>query len=903
MSNVEKVHALLIKETQVFIKHFDVELAPTTPLLCDKLALDRTQLSKILNELYQNNAVIKINTRPVIYLSLDTKLQNKLTATFTDLATFKTAYNKLNEVNHLQKMIGWNGSLREPIDQMKAGLLYPNHGLPIIIFGPSGVGKSFFIKESYQYAKQLKVIEAEAPLVVVNCAQYANNPELLSSILFGYVKGAFTGAQADKQGALESADGGILFLDEVHRLSAEGQEKLFTYLDNGYFSPLGNDAKKIRVNVRLMFATTASRDNFLETFLRRVPIKIDLQSLEKRGTTEKRQIIDSFLYKESKQIDKPIEITRKALAFLYQHEYSANIGEAKNLVKYSVANAYTKHLDSEIVSVNTHNFPQAIYQQRSTELEQRIFIYGDKKVFEPTGEVDAKQNDMMTEHISKTWHYIEKMASQNILVRDKYISIINNMMDYWYFSIIEADDVIFKSIVREVQNIFKLLNYDGKFYNNHNLIYGIACYVYYILDSKNYRLNLEQIKNKELIALFNPEERFVGKLVIYIQKQFEINLSEMDILWLSMLVAGSKVASDLIGISAIILAHGYATASSIADTCNRMLQYPIYNSVDMLPDSTSDEIAESLKCLIQNVDPVEGLVIMIDMGSLSSIAEQVIKDLRCAVLLIDQVSTPIALEIGEQIRQKKNIAQIKEHYERMDNTPKLLFHEPADSKKNVIISTCMTGLGAAEQVKTLLNDSFTGIIDVTVLSCEFDLLKRQGAEAKMVSDYNILAVIGIDNPDIKGIPYLGLEDIISGTKITELRNILLQIADIERIKQVERLLMKNFSLTRIMDTLTIISPNKVINVVELFIETLIKADHLEINSKVKISLYIHIANMIERIIRKEPVAYHSGTNQQIERDTIFSVVKKEISVIEDAFIIKVDDAEIAYICDIIRNLK
>ncbi len=58
---------------------------------------------------------------------------------------------------------------------------------------------------------------ARCPFVSFNCAQYASNPELLAANLFGYVKGAFTGAQSDKAGAFEAANGGMLFLDEVHR--------------------------------------------------------------------------------------------------------------------------------------------------------------------------------------------------------------------------------------------------------------------------------------------------------------------------------------------------------------------------------------------------------------------------------------------------------------------------------------------------------------------------------------------------------------------------------------------------------------------------------------------------------------------------------------------------------------
>ncbi len=78
-----------------------------------------------------------------------------------------------------------------------------------------------------------------------NCAQYASNPELLAANLFGYVKGAFTGAQSDKAGAFEAANGGMLFLDEVHRLDAQGQEKLFTWLDRKEIYRVGGDRARL----------------------------------------------------------------------------------------------------------------------------------------------------------------------------------------------------------------------------------------------------------------------------------------------------------------------------------------------------------------------------------------------------------------------------------------------------------------------------------------------------------------------------------------------------------------------------------------------------------------------------------------------------------------------------------
>ena len=79
------------------------------------------------------------------------------------------------------------------------------------------------------------MIEKDKQFVQVNCSEYANNPELLTANLFGYKRGAFTGADKDNLGLLHYANGGVLFLDEVHCLKAECQEKLFLYMDQGIY--------------------------------------------------------------------------------------------------------------------------------------------------------------------------------------------------------------------------------------------------------------------------------------------------------------------------------------------------------------------------------------------------------------------------------------------------------------------------------------------------------------------------------------------------------------------------------------------------------------------------------------------------------------------------------------------
>ena len=180
--------------------------------LAQSLGIPRNLASSLLNELAAEGKIRKKKTRPVLFYC-DCREEDQ------------------EEEDPFREFIGFDKSLREQMEKCRLAANYPNRGMPVMILGPSGVGKSLMAEYIFRYAKFKKLIPEDALFVVLNCADYANNQELLSSILFGYKKGAFTGAAETTEGLFQKADKGYLFLDEFHRLPPEGQEKLFRYID------------------------------------------------------------------------------------------------------------------------------------------------------------------------------------------------------------------------------------------------------------------------------------------------------------------------------------------------------------------------------------------------------------------------------------------------------------------------------------------------------------------------------------------------------------------------------------------------------------------------------------------------------------------------------------------------
>ena len=231
-----------------------------------------------------------------------------------------------------RRLIGESAAMRTLHAEIERVAPYKTN---VLITGESGTGKEAVARAIHELGPR-----AERPWVAINCSAIPR--DLIESELFGYVKGAFTGAVQNRMGRLEQANSGTLFLDEIGDLSPDLQSKLLRVLQEREFSPLGSDAIR-RVDVRIIAATNRDlrklvhEGRFREDLLYRLDVyNIHIPPLRER-VADIPLLANAFLDDLRAEMDKPsVQFSADTLARLNAYDWPGNVRELRNAVERSL---------------------------------------------------------------------------------------------------------------------------------------------------------------------------------------------------------------------------------------------------------------------------------------------------------------------------------------------------------------------------------------------------------------------------------------------------------------------------------------------------------------------------------------------------------------------------------------
>ena len=220
---------------------------------------------------------------------------------------------------------------------------------PVLISGESGTGKELVAR-----ALHFRGTMASRPFVAVDCGSLV--PTLIESELFGYEKGAFTGALRSKQGLLQSADTGTIFLDEVGELPLEMQAKILRFLQEKEVRPVGSN-QKVKVDVRIMAATNRDLDTEYKkgTFRKDLYFRLNVVTISLPPLRERRSDIPilAAFFLERLAPGRGVQLSGEAMKALLVYDWPGNVRELENCLERAVALG-----DQRVIEVN--DLPPAI---------------------------------------------------------------------------------------------------------------------------------------------------------------------------------------------------------------------------------------------------------------------------------------------------------------------------------------------------------------------------------------------------------------------------------------------------------------------------------------------------------------------------------------------------------------
>lgn len=880
------------------LKALSVESGISAPQLAEALGYARANVSNDLNSLVAEGKAVKIKGKPVLFQAINPVALAR------------------NSDGEFAQFIGSNASLFPAIEQAKAAVFYPPNGMNMLILGETGVGKSLFAELMYQYAKAIGKLPAQAPFVIFNCADYANNPQLLLAQLFGCKKGAYTGADEDKIGLLEKANHGVLFLDEVHRLPPEGQEIFFTFIDKGIFRRLGETQVERTASVRIFSATTEEPDSsLLRTFTRRFPMVIHLPALRKRTFQERFALIQFFFNQEAAHLQESISVSVNALRALLSYDCPNNIGQLKADIRFACAGAYAEYMTGKKTSfaINSRTLPNHVSQALYTHLEHRqiwntiIGINKKSVTFSGTSNTPLFEDDALNDIYDMLNLRMSELRSQGIEGNTLEEEIEKDIADYFQTRISRyqgkydtrrLENLVTPAVLRLTEEIIRYA--EGKLQRtlDNKVYYGLATHIENALDRvrRNKSIVHPQLNR---IRTGHPEA-FNAALdcLRMIERVMEITLPIDEAGFLAMFFVYSErdLEQRQSDVKVIVVAHGMDTASALVATANELLgvnyavgfNVPLYEKAQL--------VLERIIRHIQASEGVSEVLLLVDMGSLTTFGAALAQHCDVATRTIQLIST---MHIVEAIQSAMNGLPLQEVYHNVLMVNQLLEQEvprdrePASARiaasaeqKLAIVMICTTGEGTAKVLENRLSQALSSRMQrVAVLSQRFDNDAQLNQElAALGQRYTLVALVS-PFPIATALPQFDLADVLYYDGVTALDLL---------IERESTYLLVAETLTQILQH---VKPDTALLAIKGFNARVSAALGITLSSNMVIGLTMHLACLLDRLLEGPTHTDFPDRVRYVQQhDAMIRLIRHELTAIEQVFSLAISEDEICTLC-------
>lgn len=890
--------------------------------VADALSIWRNDASKDLNRLVELGCLAREGKRPIHFTIAPS---SRMPAA----PSCEEASPPLSQ-RAFANIIGANGSLRSQLRTAKSALLYPPMGLHTLIVGETGVGKTMLAEEMWHYAKEIHAfghIGEDIPFVRFNCAEYADNPQLLLSQLFGHMKNSFTGASETKPGLVEKADGGILFLDEIHRLSSTGQELLFTLLDKNIYRRLGDTVDR---TATLMLVGSTSHDHvtaLLDTFKRRIPVLIRLPNLDERPPSERLALIRHFFYQEAARLGVHIRLTDRALRVLMRYKGQANIGDLCNAVQLCCARSYMERqtLDTPHpapLEVDVYHLSQSIYDSAAL---------AEVPEYDPVAGLCADGLDISNDEYGRFTDLGDTGLSLDLyrLLEDSTAPVppgsaplpdrLQDYYDHTLSALEQLDENKAELLYARVLPIVRS-TVDTLLDTAATALGGIYERSVHLMLAVHLQQFLERSRAGQII--YNPdldtirgehpsEFEFLRSQLPWLSEALAISLPEDELGFLAMFLCPRRHPPADGRVAVLLIATDDDMSRHIADTINRVLGVSILRAVHH-GAATGDPLAALLCAEARRADEGHGVLLLTDMPLLTITREWLTECIDAPCRVLPGLSLSLALSAGRAALAGESSLDTLFQTTLEDYTLELSHRQqqlaalalPTDAsagqrerKASAVITLCASGVGSAARMKELLHKyfSFAQSLEIIPLSV---LDNVAGTAADLGS--RLCLILGAMDPQISDVPFLPTEALFSFDGLCRIQQLLLSgPSNRENAPEPSRLDRQEF-LSLVERSLGQFTPSMDSHRVMELAEDILSAIEQQIFGEqlpldVAARLIIHTASMLERLGTGTPLHLFGENREAIsQQQERFDQVERILQAILSPGFGHIPEAEVYY---------
>lgn len=858
----------------------------TTIHIANSLCISRGLASQYLNSLFKEKKLVKIQSKPVYFLEVSSVEQ------FFGLTVKKNIFDGIEEfVDYLTnerdakedfyEAIGHDLSLAYPLSQCKAALEYSEEGIPFILHGARGTGKSFIGYLIYKYCLIKELIPPSSKMLIVTCKNFDKTAATIGIEEISPTLKRNAKLKKVSEIAQNLSEHTLIFFDDLDYLDHFTQYLL-----------LNQFTKQFR-----MFASALQIETMNEAVRNQFPISVELPLLENRSLVEKKQFLRTAMFNEERKLKKSLRITQSAMNFLLQAAFEGNLIDFNNLLISSAV--FSNSDSSQEIIINRMSLPNELPINEALGISpgnEEVLLSPNDIVVDNFAEVLSSFSKKLFRQLTQQ---LTHSFDEEVFVKQAY-GTYAELADYLIYEQNYNNGKII-ALQHAITELFTQFSTANRIMIPANFMVVLARYLFskYQLKSSEVGGFTDEQTNQINYCLaihFKDQSYLAEELLIKLESALNLTLDSTDKLLLFINIARYNTNMVINRNLCFIICHGYSTASSIADVTNSILGKKIYTPIDMPIDSNAQDILKKLYDYLSKYQQLsyERIVVLIDMGSLSEVGVM-LKDFADAnIYLIDNVTTSLALEIGLHVGQNTLLDKDMEEICGACTCKYVKFE--SGKKKDAVLFISDINSNMAEEFSLLFKKSLPVTSDITIAPIDSRVVNDRNLWNETKEEYNVLFISGMSNHKINDAEFIPIEEVITQEALEKVEQIFQTKSSMsnEEIEIFQKNLAKSFSLENIIESITFLDPIKLFHLVEDSIYQLEIHLAQKFSIGTKMGLYIHVSCLIEKLVTKQRVISYEGI-PSLADPAMEQKIMNSFMNIKRAFDIEIPKSEIDYI--------